>query len=59
MVPEMKPEKVMELANELYAVAKGADAYTAPELRPEIYSQQIICTVKALCHLLNEEKNNE
>ena len=55
----MKPEKVMELANELYAVAKGADAYTAPELRPEIYSQQIICTVKALCHLLNEEKNNE
>lgn len=50
-------EDVLERANEIYAEAKLGDStyYTAPELRPQIQSDQIKALAEALVEILNRE----
>jgi hypothetical protein len=47
---------ILARANELYEEAKGYkwDGYTAPELRPQIQSDQVKCLLAAIVEALNE-----
>jgi len=51
----IKLNDVMKEANARYAILKGCDSYTAPELMPKIASMQIRALAETMTNSFNKE----